>query len=122
MTKPLIYLAEPSRILSKIICSELEKLDYEVECFQDGYSLLKKVAGKSPALIISDNSLAGINGIELCKILKSGSSKYSIPFILISADDSVLDFWMSEVEANRVVLVNNQNIDYLIQNWQILSF
>ncbi len=115
MTKPLIYLAEPSRILSKIICSELEKLDYEVECFQDGYSLLKKVAGKSPALIISDNSLAGINGIELCKILKSGSSKYSIPFILISADDSVLDFWMSEVEANRVVLVNNQNIDYLIQ-------
>ena len=71
MTKPLIYLAEPSRILSKIICSELEKLDYEVECFQDGYSLLKKVAGKSPALIISDNSLAGINGIELCKILKS---------------------------------------------------
>ena len=115
MNKPLIYLAEPSRILSKIICSELEKLDYEVECFQDGYSLLKKVAGKSPALIISDNSLAGINGIELCKILKSGSSKYSIPFILISADDSVLDFWMSEVEANRVVLVNNQNIDYLIQ-------
>lgn len=115
MTKPLIYLAEPSRILSKIICSELEKLDYEVECFKDGYSLLKKVARQSPALIISDNSLAEINGIELCKILKSGSSKYSIPFILISADDSVLDFWMSEVEANRVVLVNNQNIDYLIQ-------
>lgn len=115
MTKPLIYLAEPSRILSKIICSELEKLDYEVECFKDGYSLIKKVTRQSPSLIISDNNLAEINGLELCKILKSGSPKYSIPFILISADDSVLDFWVSEIEANRIVLVNNENIDYLIQ-------
>ena len=113
--KPLIYLAEPSRILSKIICTELEKLDYEVRLFTDGYSLLKEIIVQSPNLIISDNSIAEINGIELCKILKNGSTKDSIPFILISTDDSIFDFWISSMEANRVVLINNENIDYLIQ-------
>ena len=115
MTKPLIYLAEPSRILAKVISSELEKQGYEVETFKDGYSLLKKITSSSPQLIISDNNLAEINGIELCKILKTGSSKDSIPFILISTDDSVFDFWISSIEANRVVLVANDNIDYLME-------
>ena len=116
MTKPLIYLAEPSRILSKIICKELEKLDYEVQTFSDGYSLLKKVTTCNPNLIICDNNLEKINGIEVCKILKTGSPKDSIPFILISADDSVFDFWISAIEANRVVLIDNQNIDYLMES------
>ena len=116
MTKPLIYLAEPSRILSKIIQTELEKLDYEVQCFKDGFSLLKQITTSTPNLIICDNNLAEIDGIEVCKILKTGSPKDSIPFILISADDSVFDFWISAIEANRVVLVKNDNIDYLIES------
>ena len=116
MTKPLIYLAEPSRILSKIIQTELEKLDYEVQCFKDGFSLLKKITTGTPNLIICDNNLAEINGIEVCKILKTGSPKDSIPFILISADDSVFDFWISAIEANRVVLIKNDNIDYLLES------
>ena len=116
MTKPLLYLAEPSRILSKIIQTELEKLDYEVQCFKDGFSLLKQITTSTPSLIICDNNLAEIDGIEVCKILKTGSPKDSIPFILISADDSVFDFWISAIEANRVVLVKNDNIDYLIES------
>lgn len=121
--KPLIYLAEPSRILSKIISTELEKLNYEVRVFTDGYSLLKETIVHSPKLIISDNSIAEINGIELCKILKNGSTKDSIPFILISTDDSIFDFWISSMEANRVVLINNENIDYLIQTVnELLAF
>ena len=116
MTKPLIYLAEPSRILSKIIQTELEKLDYEVQSFKDGFSLLKQITTSTPNLVICDNNLAEIDGIEVCKILKTGSPKDSIPFILISADDSVFDFWISAIEANRVVLVKNDNIDYLIES------
>ncbi len=121
--KPLIFLAEPSRILAKIITIELEKLDYEVRVFADGYSLLKETITQTPNLIISDNNIAEINGIELCKILKNGSTKESIPFILISTDDSIFDFWISSMEANRVVLITNDNIDYLVQTVNdMLSF
>ena len=116
MSKPLIYVAEPSRILSKIIVSALEAKGYEVEVFTDGYSILKKVISQSPNLIIADNNLAEINGLELCKILKTGSTKDAIPFILISADDSIFDFWISSMDANRVVLVNSENMDYLVRS------
>ena len=79
--KPLIYLAEPSRILSKIISTELEKLNYEVRVFTDGYSLLKETIVHSPKLIISDNSIAEINGISNYSgtseqnLIRSNSSK-----------------------------------------------
>ena len=115
MTKPLIYLAEPSKVLSKVICTELEKQGYEVECFKDGYELLKKVTSNTPNLIISDSNLEKINGLDLCKILKNGSNKDSIPFILISVDDSVFDFWISAIESNRLVIIENNNIDYLLE-------
>ena len=113
--KPLIYLAEPSKILAKIITAALEEKGFEVQLFTDGYSLIKKVIEKTPNLIISDNNLAKIDGIQLCKILKTGSNKDAIPFVLISADDSVFDFWVSSMEANRVVLVDNDNIAYLVK-------
>ena len=62
--KPLIYLAEPSKILAKMITSALAEKGFEVELFEDGYTLLKKVIVQSPNLIISDNNLAKIDGTE----------------------------------------------------------
>ena len=46
--------------------------------------------------------------------MKTGSSIASVPLVLISTDDSILDFWTTVREANRVVLVNGSNIDQLI--------
>ncbi len=109
-----IYVAIPSKILSKMICMELEKLGFEVKTFTDGYSTLKEVVHEAPDLIIADKDLPEINGIELCHIIKSGSPKGFLPFILISVDDTIFDFWNSAREANRVVLVKNDNIDVLI--------
>ena len=115
MTKK-IFVAESSKILAKMICSELEKQGWTTETFKDGYSVLKKIVTESPDLIIADKDLPLISGTELCRIMKSGSTKDSIPFILLSVDDTVYDFWNSAIEANRVVLIKNDNIDYLIDN------
>ena len=82
--KPLIYVAEPSRVLSKIISTELEKLGYEVHSFDDGFSVLKSLISETPKLLITDKQLPKIDGMELCNIIKSGSSKNDIPIILIS--------------------------------------
>lgn len=109
-----VLVAVPSKILSKIICMELKKLGYETEVFSDGYSALKQIVHESPDLIIADKELPEINGIELCHILKTGSPKNALPFVLVSVDDSVFDFWNTAREANRVVLVKNDNIEVLV--------
>jgi len=112
--KPLIYVAENSKILSKMICSQLEKLDYEVRNFTDGYSLLKELIKSNPNVIIADKILTTIDGGELCNIIKTGSSKTDIPFILISIEDNVYDFWNNSRLANKAISISSQNIDSLI--------
>ena len=112
--KPLVFLAEPSKILAKIISAGLAEKGYETEIFTDGYSILKRIVSETPSLIIADKNLPEIDGLELCRIMKTGSTKTAVPFVLISVDDSIFDFWNSAREANRVVLVKNDNIDVLL--------
>ena len=114
--KKVIYLAASSKVLTKMLCTAFDKKGYKTKRFDDGFSLVRAVISETPDLIIADKDLPSINGIELCKILKSGSDKNTIPFILISTDDSILDFWTTAREANRVVLVSDENIDKLISS------
>ncbi len=114
--KPVIYLAEKSKVLSKMLCSALKESGYEVKAFDDGLILLKSIISETPSLIIADKELPSINGLSLCRILKTGSENNSIPFILISTDDSVIDFWTKVRDANRIVLISKDNIDILLSS------
>ena len=115
-----IYVAVPSKVLAKMICAELKGAGYETEIFTDGYEMLKQIVSDPPELIIAAKQIPSINGIELCRILKTGSTGASIPYILVSTDDSVFDFWTTAREANRVVLVENNNIDQIVPTVQEL--
>ena len=48
-----IYVAVPSRILSKVICSRLESQGYATQSFSDGLSILKRITAEPPALVIA---------------------------------------------------------------------
>lgn len=118
--KTLIYVAEPSKILCKMICNELEKLGFLVESFTEGFSLLRKIVRESPSLIIASKELEQINGVELCNIIKNGSPKQGIPFILITTDDKIQDFWNDTSLVTKALSVSGQNIEALIQSVQDL--
>ncbi len=109
-----IYVAVQSKVLAKMICAELKSEGYETEVFADGYALLKEIVSNPPDLVIAAKQLPTINGIELCRIMKSGATGASVPYILVSTDDSIYDFWTTAREANRVVLVANNNIDQIV--------
>ena len=85
--KQRIYVAEQSRILSKLISKELCAREYDVQIFADGLSALRQIVSETPDLIIADRCLPKIDGMQLCDILKDGSSKSSVPFVLISSDE-----------------------------------
>ncbi len=115
MSKLMVYVAEPSRILSKVISTQLEAAGYETQVFTDGLSVLKKIVTEDPSLIICDRDMPLINGLELCSILKTGSSKPNLPVILISADEKIFDFWSGTSQANKVISISSQNVDSLIE-------
>ncbi len=111
--KTLIYVAEASKVLSKIICTELEKQKYEVRVFDDGYEVLKAFVKEPPQLLITDKVLNTIDGMELCNVLKTGSSKSDVPVIVISTDKKIFDFWTNELLANKAITVSAENIEEL---------
>jgi len=69
----------------------LKKAAYQVITALDGETALKAVEKKKPDLIISDVMMPGMDGYQLCKILRSQSSTRLIPFIFLTAKDTIDD-------------------------------
>ena len=112
--KPLIYVAEASKILSKMICLALEKQKYEVRTFDDGFEVLKAFVKEPPKLLITNKVLNSIDGMELCNVLKTGSTKSDVPIIVISTDEKIFDFWNNAALANKAITVSTDKMDELV--------
>src|SRR5690606_30049748 len=52
---------------------------------EDGSEAFQLAKSKDPSLVISDIMMPGVDGIELCKRLKSESHTLHIPVILLTA-------------------------------------
>lgn len=59
--------------------------EYEVLTASDGHEALEVVASTKPDIILTDLMMPGMNGIELCRRLKSDKATVSIPIIIITA-------------------------------------
>lgn len=62
----------------------LERKGYTVTGFQDGEPLISGEF-ETPDLFIIDKQLPGVDGIELCRMLKDGASTGGIPVLILSA-------------------------------------
>lgn len=60
-------------------------------CAASGEEALQLVKQTCPQLILSDISMPGMDGYELCRILKHGKATKNIPIIFISAYDNPKD-------------------------------
>ena len=54
---------------------------------EDGVEGLKKIREVKPDLVISDIRMPHMDGIELCKKMKSESETSDIPIVFLTADD-----------------------------------
>ena len=75
---------------------EVIKLMFELEGFEvigvyDHYNLLATIADFSPDVIILDVHLAGKDGRDISKLLKTGKSTREIPIVLMSASEHLHD-------------------------------
>jgi two-component system, OmpR family, alkaline phosphatase synthesis response regulator PhoP len=80
-----ILIVEDEKDIIEVLRYYLEKENYRVHIVQDGFSALE-VAGKVvPNLILLDLMLPKLDGVEVCKRLKSDPRLRDIPVIMVTA-------------------------------------
>ena len=88
-----IMILEDERTVSKMLTLYLEKVGYEVRCYQNGFDALADFNEFSPHLAILDVSMQGIDGFEVLKRIRLTSD---LPIIMLTAmvleDDRIKGF------------------------------
>ena len=84
-----ILVIEDNKDLSHLLEMHLHDLSYEVDLAYDGTTGLKKAEGKQYDLIILDIMLPGLDGLEICRRLRSEST-YT-PILMLTSRSSELD-------------------------------
>jgi len=67
------------------------KKTYQIDSANDGFEALEKIKSQVPDLIMLDVVMPGIDGFEVCRILKENERTRLIPVVMITALDSQQD-------------------------------
>jgi two-component system alkaline phosphatase synthesis response regulator PhoP len=91
MAKKKILVVEDDRDISELITYNLEREGYDVACLYDGSHAVDFVHKRKPELIILDLMLPEVDGIEICRTLKSDGATRHIPIVMLTAKSEEAD-------------------------------
>ncbi len=91
MAKAQILVVDDEEDIQELLSYNLQKEGYPVTCVASGEKALEKVQQHHPGLIILDLMLPGLDGLEVCKILKGDKVTAGIPIIMLTAKGSETD-------------------------------
>jgi DNA-binding response OmpR family regulator len=120
MGKKLILALDDEKDILKLIQYNLEREGYQVLCAKSGEEGLEAVRSKHPDLVILDLMMPGIDGLEVCKIVRANKDTKNIPILMLTAKDSEVDQvlglelgatdYMSKPFSVKVLLARVKNI------------
>lgn len=85
MSSPAILVVDDEEDILELVRFNLQKEHFEVLCAGSGEEALKIVRNSPPLLVILDWMLPGMNGLEICRKLKSQSATQAVPIIMLTA-------------------------------------
>ncbi len=71
--------------IRKLVQTFLTKHGYVVATANDGFEALREIKRQKPHLVITDVSMPNLNGLELCRRLRSEAATARLPVIMLSA-------------------------------------
>ena len=83
-----ILIVEDEPSLRETLVYNLKKQGYKVEAASDGPSALEAARRIKPDLIVLDIMLPGLDGFEVCKILRR---EMTVPILMLTARDDEID-------------------------------
>jgi phosphate regulon transcriptional regulator PhoB len=91
MTSRSILVVEDEADLVELVSYNLKKEGFTMDSASDGEEALSKIRKKNYDLLILDLMLPGIQGMELCRILRNDPMTARLPIIMLTAKGEELD-------------------------------
>lgn len=85
MAKGRILVVDDEEDILELVRYNLTREGYEVEGLTTGEQALTKVREQPPDLIVLDLMLPGIDGLEVCRLLKNNAETEHIPIVMLTA-------------------------------------
>ena len=80
-----ILIAEDELDVQELVSLHLRNAGFLPVCAEDGPEAIRRARDDSPCLIVLDIMLSGMNGLEVCKLLKADPAMSRIPVIMLTA-------------------------------------
>jgi two-component system, OmpR family, alkaline phosphatase synthesis response regulator PhoP len=91
MSRQSVLVVEDEEDIMEVIRFNLEKDGYEVNQALSGEKALQVIENNLASLVLLDLMLPGINGLDLCRILKQNDRTKAIPVIMLTAKSEDAD-------------------------------
>jgi two-component system phosphate regulon response regulator PhoB len=91
MVKKKILVVEDDRDISELIAYNLQREGYDIACLYDGGQVVDFVHKLKPEIIILDLMLPEVDGLEICRTLKSDTATKHIPIVMLTAKSEEAD-------------------------------
>ena len=86
-----ILVVDDEQPIQELLRFNLEKEGYRVCVAKDGEEALKQVEDDQPDLLVLDLMLPGMDGLEVCRRLRSNPKFQQIPIIMLTAKGEEID-------------------------------
>jgi len=86
-----ILIVDNNLLMIEVMTYILINNGYEVFAISSGSEVFDRIKTAHPDLIILDATLPGINGKEICQLIKLNKTTQNLPVIMCSGDESIND-------------------------------
>ncbi|MFZ4929023.1 response regulator [Chryseobacterium sp. Mn2064] len=90
MSKKKILIFDDDTAILEVVTIIFEENGYEVKISETSHDILEKVADYQPDVILMDNWIPKIGGVEATKLLKSSEEFKHIPVIYVTANNDIV--------------------------------
>ncbi|MFI5400037.1 MAG: response regulator [SAR324 cluster bacterium] len=91
MTKAHILVVEDEEDIQELVAYNLGREGYQVTAVASGEELVKKTKSGVPDLVVLDLMLPGMDGLEVCKLLKNEPRTRHVPIVMLTAKSEEAD-------------------------------
>jgi two-component system phosphate regulon response regulator PhoB len=86
-----ILVADDEESILELVSYNLTRDGYRVDCVATGDGALSKTRALAPDLLVLDLMLPGMDGLEVCKVLKNDPATAQIPIVMLTAKGEEAD-------------------------------